>query len=338
MEQVDVSVTVCTYNRAEMLRRALGSLICPETDGAFSYEIVVVDDGSTDDTGDVVKEIAASSQVPVRYVRKEGGGVAEARNTGVAEARGRWIAFFDDDQLAEADWLRNLVAIALEKGGDCVGGTRLLDLPQERLSRLGPVSRSILGENIYGDKATRLRGKVLPPTGSLLIARGVFESIGVFDASMLFGGEDSDFVVRAEAAGFDIWIAPDAVVHHVIPPNRLERAYFLWVALRWGSQSAQIDCKHLGRGRMLLLCMARIGQAILVNAPCLLTACLKRDAGDILDRKWLLWRAVGYTRECLFLVAPNIFPQKRSFAALEFRRRQAPLQHTDGTDCFKQKR
>lgn len=332
MEQVDVSVSICTYNRAGMLRRALGSLICQETDGVFSFEIVVVDDGSTDGTGDVVKEVAASSQVPVRYVRKEGGGVAAARNAGVAEARGRWFAFFDDDQLAEADWLKNLLAIALEKGAGCVGGTTLLNLPQGRLSRLGPFSRSILGEGVFGDKATRVRGKLLPPTGNLLIARGVFESVGVFDTSMLYGGEDSDFVVRARKAGFDIWIAPGAVVHHEIPPSRLERAYLRWAVLRWGGQSAQIDFKQLGRGRMMVLCIARIGQAILVNAPCLLIACLKRNSADIQDRKWRLWRAVGYTRKCLSLVAPHIFPQKRFSAALEFRRRQAPVQHTDGAE------
>jgi glycosyltransferase involved in cell wall biosynthesis len=326
MGQTDISVAVCTYNRAEMLRRALRSLLCQETDGVFSYEIVVVDDASTDNTADVVREIAARSEVPIRYVRKEGGGVAAARNAGVTEARGRWIAFFDDDEWTEANWLKNLLAVALEKGADCVGGTCLLDLPQEHLSRLSPLCRGILGENIYGETPARLRGKRLPPTGNLLIARGVFDSIGVFDTSMLYGGEDSDFVVRARAAGLDIWIAPDAVVHHVTPPHRLERAHLRWCFLRWGSQSAQIDCRRLGWGRMLLLCLARIGQAMLVNVPWQLVAVLRRDKADIADRKAWLWRAVGYIRESLFLVAPNVFPQKHFFARLGFRGRQAPLQ------------
>lgn len=324
MERVDVSVSVATYNRAEMLRCALGSLVRQETDGAFSYEVVVTDDGSTDHTGEVVQEVAAGSRVPIRYVRGAGGGVAAARNMGVAEARGRWIAFFDDDQLAEVDWLKNLVATALERGADCVGGTILLDLPQGHLSRLAPVCRSILGEHVHSDRATRLRGKFLPPTGNLLISRRVFDAIGVFDASMLYGGEDSDLVVRARAAGFDIWLAPAAVVHHVIPPTRLERAYFRWVTLRWGSQSAQIDCKHLGRRQVLALCIARIGQALLVNVPSLLMACLRRDQVEIIDRTCLLWRAEGYTRQCLFLIAPNVFSQKRFMTALEFRKRQAP--------------
>jgi glycosyltransferase involved in cell wall biosynthesis len=325
MREADISVIVCTYNRVEMLHRALESLLSQKTDGAFSYEIVVVDDASTDNTADVVKEVAVHSGVPIRYVRKEGGGVGAARNAGVAEARGRWITFLDDDEWTEVDWLKNLLAIALDKGADCVGGTCLLDLPQEHLSRLSPLCRGMLGENIYGETAARLRGKRLPPTGNLLIAREVFDSIGGFDASMLYGGEDSDFVVRVKAAGLDFWIAPDAVVHHVAPIHRLESAHLRWCFLRWGIQSAQIDCRRMGRARMLLLCLARIGQAMLVNVPGLLTALLTHDRADVSDRKGLLWKAVGYTRECVFLVAPNIFPQEGFFSALGFRKRQAPL-------------
>jgi glycosyltransferase involved in cell wall biosynthesis len=316
-----------------MLREALESLICQETDGKLSYEIVVIDDGSTDGTSGVVKEVATPSQVPVRYVHKEGRGIADARNRGIAEARGKWIAFFDDDQLAERDWLKNLLCIALQTRADCVGGTILLDLPQEQLARLGSVCRSMLGEQTYYETPTRCRGKIVPPTGNLLMARGVFDSIGLFDTSMLYGGEDIDVVARAQAAGFDTWIGPDAVVHHVIPPYRLERAYFRWVSLRWGNQFALMDCKHLGRGQMLLLCIARIGQAMLVNVPCLLIACLKRDETEALDRKCLLWRAVGYTRKTLFLLAPRLFPQGRFFGRVEFRKeRETFSKETSGPE------
>lgn len=70
MKQIDISVNVCTYNRAEMLRGALESLICQKTDGKFSYEIVVVDNASTDTTKAVVEEVATKSPVPVRKLPK----------------------------------------------------------------------------------------------------------------------------------------------------------------------------------------------------------------------------------------------------------------------------
>jgi len=311
---------VATYNRAEMLRCALESLIYQKTDGIFSYEIVIIDDGSTDDTSNVVMEIAAISQVPVRYVRKEGEDVASARNKGVAVSRGKWIAFFDDDQWAESDWLKKLLAIALQTDAGCVGGSIRLDLPKEQISRLGCVCRGVLGEKSYHGKPVRCQGKFLPSSGNLLIARRIFVSIGLFCNSMLYGGEDSDFVARAQRAGFDIWIAPDAVVHHMIRPYRLKRAYFRLVSLRWGIQFAQMDFSHLGRGKMLLLCIARICQALVVNVPCLLLAYLRRDKAAALDRKCLLWRAAGYARQSLFFSGPKIFSQRRFFEVLDFRK------------------
>jgi GT2 family glycosyltransferase len=322
MKQVDISVVVPTYNNAEMLRGALSSLICQETEGAFSYEVVVTDDGSTDHTGEVVQEVAAGSRVPIRYVRGAGGGVAVARNMGVAEARGRWIAFFDDDQLADADWLKNLVTTALERGADCVSGTGLLDLPQGHLSRLGPLCRSILGEGVHSNGATRLRGKCLPGTGNLLISRRVFDAIGLFDTSMLWGGEDTDILLRARASGFDIWVTPNAIMHHLILPYRTEPVYLRWVALRGACALARIHYKGQGPGRMLLLCVARIGKTLLVNMPRLLLAYMKRNKAEILDRQCMVSHAIGYMHTTLFLIAPRVFTQARFFARLEFRKKR----------------
>lgn len=319
MERVEVSVSVATFNRAEMLHCALGSLIRQETDGAFSYEIVVTDDGSTDHTREVVQKVAARSQVLIRYVRGTGGGVVAARNMGVAEACGRWIVFFDDDQLAEVDWLKTLMATTLERGADCVGGTRLLDLPQGQLSRLGPVCRSLLGENLFGNRTTRLRGKSLPTTGNLLISRTVFDAIGVFDASLLNGGEDMDLLIRARAAGFEIWIDPKAVVYHLVPQFRLQSSFFQLASFRWGTSFACTDFKRRGHCQMLMACIARMGKALLVNIPYLLLANLKRNMVEILDCKCLLWRAQGYIRQCLFITSPKLFPQIRFFSVLNYR-------------------
>jgi len=132
MKQIDISVNVCTYNRAEMLRGALESLICQKTDGKFSYEIVVVDNASTDDTKAVVKQVSKNSPVPIRYIFEENKGVAQARNRGVKGSQGAWIAFFDDDQFAEADWLRELYSTALLTRAPIVGGAVHVDLPTEQ--------------------------------------------------------------------------------------------------------------------------------------------------------------------------------------------------------------
>lgn len=318
IENTLISIVVPTYNRSEMLRRALKSLICQDTDGLFSYEIIVIDDGSTDTTSQVVSKVADFSQVPLKYKRDQGKGYTQALNTGVNEASGKWIAFFDDDQLAEADWLKKLFDITLQMGADFVGGAILLDLPQEHLSHLGPVCRSHLGERPFYDKPVRCKGKVIPPGGNRLVSRKIFDTIGLFDTSMVTGGCDRDHFIRASAAGFSIWVTKNAVVHHVVPLYRLGRDYFLWLCLRQGCDSAYTDRKRLDWRIMLLKCIAKIGQSILVNIPYLLFAFLKRDKAEILDRKCLLWRAMGYTRKTLFVLAPKLFQQERFFAGLDF--------------------
>ena len=85
------------------LRRGLG----------FSYDIVVVDDGSTDQTPAVIQSMVKASSVEIRYIRQNNSGVATARNTGVRHALGNWVAFFDDDQIADRDWLIRLLAAAM---------------------------------------------------------------------------------------------------------------------------------------------------------------------------------------------------------------------------------
>lgn len=315
-----VSIVVCTYNRHEMLRNALRSLTLQETDEEFSFEIVVIDNGSTDPTRALVAEIAASSLVAVSHALEETGGFAQALNRGVRESRGSWLAFCDDDVLAEPNWLKELLLAASLTKAKVVGGTRLLQLPPQGIVVLGPTSRSLLGEQAYGGAARVCLGKRVPSGGHLLVAREVFNSIGLFDTSMVMSGEDFDFVGRARASGIIVAFCPTAIVHHVIPPYRVTSSYFWWTSMRHGCQLAYLDCKSFGRAKMFSLCVARIGQAIFVNLPLLIFSLLTRNPTQSLDRKCLLWRAIGYSRWTASLAAPRLFKRAGFFSRLEFRK------------------
>ena len=316
--EIDVTVAICTYNRAKMLRVALESLIFQKTGDLFTYEIVVVDDRSSDETPEVVKEIAAQAGVPVRYVREEGRGVAAARNRGIAEARGQWIAYTDDDQWNEPDWLYQLIVAARESDVDCIGGCVELELPLGAALPLTFVTSSILGQKRNREgQIKRLMDS--PGTGSLMIRRTVFNKVGVFNDALLWGGEDAELMLRIHGAGIPVWFTPRSVVHHMIPPHRLTEDYFRWVSLRVGVALAEVDAGLRGRAMMLVLCAARIAQAVLVNLPRLIRAMIKGDRGRIVETKCLLWRAASYTRQALYTVAPRLFAQKHFFAGLKFR-------------------
>ena len=96
-----ISVVVCSFNRAEGLRSALASLYDLETGNLFSYEIIVIDNASTDATPATIAQAAIESKTPLRGVYEGRKGIAPARNRGIAEAKGEWVAFFDDDQRAD---------------------------------------------------------------------------------------------------------------------------------------------------------------------------------------------------------------------------------------------
>ncbi|MFP4501127.1 MAG: glycosyltransferase family 2 protein [Candidatus Hydrogenedentota bacterium] len=312
-----ITVVVCTYTRANYLRRALESLVRQETPD-FTYEVVVVDDESTDDTPAVVAEADAHAPIPVRYVLQPGReGLAHVRNRGVAEMQGDWLAFFDDDQLAEPGWLRQLLQVARDHDARLVGGPRRLHLPEETMAQLGPVSRSLLGENLYTGPPTVLNGKELPTTGNLLIGREVIDNVGAFDPKFS-GNEDTEFLQRARAAGYAIWTAPEAMCAHLIPQYRTETAYFRWTSLRWGYGFAGIDWKNHGTMKMLAYAAARLAQAAIITVPRWIAARLQGGAAEALDRKLLLWRAQGYARTAFWLAAPRLFPQRRFINLMDF--------------------
>ena len=101
----DVSVVIPTFNRIDTLPEVLEALARQE--GAPSFEVIVVDDGSTDDTADWLAE-RPHDDLSLRALRQENRGPAAARNAGVAIARGEWVAFLGDDTVPAAGWLRHL--------------------------------------------------------------------------------------------------------------------------------------------------------------------------------------------------------------------------------------
>lgn len=318
-DRPDITVAVCTYNRAELLPGVLEDLSRQETGGEFAFEILIVDDGSTDDTQDVVNRCASQIKVPLRYVRSEGAGVGAARNTAVREFIADWIAFIDDDETADPNWLRELYTTAMKTGGLIVGGPVRLVLPEEQLARLSPLCQLVLGGFEYPFAApSRFPSNESPATANVLLNGGVFSSVGLFDTRGS-AGEDTNLWGRARAAGLEMWYAPGAVVHHYVPAERLEESYFRWNSMRWGDCFAQDDWQAHGLVITLLACVARAAKALIVIFPLLLLALVCGDEKKALERRCALWRAAGYARRCLFLVAPRVFPQKSFFAYLDFR-------------------
>ena len=264
-----VTVVVCTRNRAAGLRNALASLAKLDVAG-LAADVLVVDNGSTDDTPAVVAAAARAAPLPVRRVFEPNPGVANARQRGVEEvlaAGGQWVAFFDDDQLAEPDWLKNLLALADETGSKFVGGRVTLAMPDAHAGRdLAPFTEMLLGASVRMPEPRRYDRKTTPGAGNMMAHRDVFERVGRFDPT-LDRGEDTDFYMRAVEAGFDVWYTPAAVVHHVIPADRMNEAYLYRLCDVIGNGTAERDHDRFGRAKLPAMWTARLGQAALTLGP-----------------------------------------------------------------------
>jgi glucosyl-dolichyl phosphate glucuronosyltransferase len=242
---MQASVIVCTYNRAGMLPAAFAALAAQRVAPALEWELVVVDNNSSDDTRAVVEAFRARAPMPVSYVFEARQGLSFARNTGVAAAKGDVIAFTDDDTIPAPDWVAGTVAGLNEFKAQVTGGRILLDWPAPVPAWLArqPGLFGSLSQMDY-DRTERLveeRGHPQIWGGNMSFRREVFDRIGLFDtrlgrvAQRLYSGEDVDFVRRALAAGLIVVFDARLVVWHRVPLERMRRRYFL----RWHFQGGE---------------------------------------------------------------------------------------------------
>jgi cellulose synthase/poly-beta-1,6-N-acetylglucosamine synthase-like glycosyltransferase len=200
-----IAVVVPTHDRAHLLPRLVACLAAQRDAGDF--EVVIVDDASTDDTPRVLAALASRSAIPVHVERlPRNAGPATARNVGWRATSAPVVAFTDDDCLPQPQWLARLRASA--EVADIVQG-RTLPEPSQR-ERAGPFSRLLVVGHETG----------FYQTCNIAYRRTVLEQHGGFDESFRYpAGEDSDLAWRAKDAGATTCFDPDALVFHDVPPS-----------------------------------------------------------------------------------------------------------------------
>lgn len=191
-----LSVVVCTWNRAPLLRGCLDSLLAQELP-AGAFEVLVVDDGSSDDTAAVAAAAAGRGGPAVAYLLQDHQGQPAARNRGIAEARGEVVMFFDDDEEAPPGLLAAILATLdahPELAG--VGGPY-----RDRGGGLPTCERCSLAEaSVPGGPGPRRAERLLG--GNMAVRREVFAEVGGFDPRLAGRGDDNEWFHRAAGHAF----------------------------------------------------------------------------------------------------------------------------------------
>lgn len=308
----DVSIVLCTYNRADMLKECIESLLEQKTHGLFDFEVVVIDNGSTDNTSQVVQDLQPKSKVPLRYFLEPQPGQVHARHRGFDEALGEWIANFDDDEVAEPDWLYAMMKLATEKGILSVGGKLRLRLPEGCNRQLHPRVRRVLGESVMWNEPRPYTRRQGPGSGTQLLHRSVLDAIGRYDVSQSLRGYDTDFYRRMRDAGIASWFAPDSIAYHVTPPNRLTFRYLQETCFHDGWTFARRDMQFYGKPRCLLVMLMRSLNIVFRHLPAWLLAKITMRQEAALAHRLMFARFEGYVRCCLKLAFPKIFKQSKT--------------------------
>ncbi|MDR3707764.1 MAG: glycosyltransferase family 2 protein [Capsulimonadaceae bacterium] len=232
-----VSVIICTQNRAEALKATLAGLRGVAIPPGWWVEAIVVDNDSTDDTARVVSE--AAIDMPLTYVREPRRGVSNARNTGLATARGEIALCIDDDLIAPPNWIEGMCAPILSGAADAVaGGVRIapnLLMPWMDLWHKAWLASS---ECLEAPLPARLIG------ANMALRMSVLERVPHFDPELGVGAlgmaEETLFSMQLRRAGLRIVSAEDVVCLHHFSPARLSRSAFLDSARRLGRSDAYI--------------------------------------------------------------------------------------------------
>lgn len=237
---IDLTIAIPTYNGEKRLPEVLDRLriCCPESQQQFSWEILVIDNNSTDNTAKVVQEYQANwpKQYPLKYYIELQQGAAFARHRAFMEASGTLIGFLDDDNIPAADWVKAAYEFAQKHPKAGAYGSQIQGVfeatPPENFQRIA----AFLAITQRGSEPLRYepQKKVLPPSAGLIVRKQAWlESVpskliltGRTTKSMVTS-EDLEMLSYIQAKGWEIWYNPAMQIEHKIPRWRLEREYLI---------------------------------------------------------------------------------------------------------------
>jgi glucosyl-dolichyl phosphate glucuronosyltransferase len=242
-----ISVVVCTYNRADLIAGCLESLV-EQTADVSLFEVIVVDNNSTDDTIQIVENCTHLSNL--RLVKEQEQGLSYARNRGFQEAKGTYVAYLDDDARAEKHYIENIHDLINHSSTtiDCFGGPILPFYTSHKPDWF---------KDSYETRRLRPEAEFLKPKQSfsgsnmiwnreLLIELGGFNPEFGVKGKQLILGEETDLFNRLwKVMEPSLLFSPDLVVYHWVPSHKLKICYRVKRAFAIGQALASIETNHI---------------------------------------------------------------------------------------------
>ena len=230
---IKISAIICTYNRSRYICKAIDSLL-EQTLDCKEYEILVIDNGSTDETKSLVLK-NYSTVTNLHYIFDPKQGLSYARNTGLKNAKGKYLAYLDDDAIASKNWLEKILEVfqSIKPEPGAVGGK--ID-PIWEISRPSWLCDDLLQYLTildWSNKAIILEQDKFIAGANMAIPKKILEKVGGFKLNLgrignkLLSNEEIVLLGEIKKLGLNIYYDPQILVKHHISKNRITQSYFL---------------------------------------------------------------------------------------------------------------
>ncbi len=270
---LQLSIVVCTYNRKVLLRKTLDSLL-NQTLHRQLYEVVIVDNNSTDGTSQAIAQLLREN-TSVKLVAEKKQGLSNARNRGWEEAQGRYVAFIDDDALADKNWAKELVDTFHRStpSPDVVGGIIVpffevlppswFDEAKEYRT-WGGEERILQGrEAAYGFSGSNMAFK-----NEIMNLHGKFNADFGMEGDEIGLGEETEYFMRLSKKKCILHYNPKIIVHHWTPKAKLKLGY----QLRRSYQSYQLVKIRAAKANRVSFFLEKLARLFAASLLSLLTS------------------------------------------------------------------
>jgi succinoglycan biosynthesis protein ExoM len=232
-----ISICVCTFRRPLLLERLLRKLADLRVSEAFEFSVVVADNDASESARDVVVAMAKDLPVKVTYCCEARQNIALARNRAIENAAGNFIAFIDDDEFPESDWLLRLFETC-----QAFNAAGVLGPVRPHFEQPPP---AWITRGRFCERPEQPTGTVVPwqksRTGNVLFRRDILSGEDApFNEAFGTGGEDTDFFMRMNAKGQTFVWCNEAAAYETVPPSRWTRGYMVRRALLRGKNTLRI--------------------------------------------------------------------------------------------------
>lgn len=235
----EISLVICTYNRCRYLPEALQSIL-KQTLPAARFELIIVDNNSTDDTAAIAQQfIASHPELNARYCFEENKGLSHARNRGSSEAQSPIVNYVDDDAVLSPDYLKEMLHFFESRPQATGAGGKVIPAYEsgQEPAWMSKYLNGFIGKIDFGNEVQQFSKAMKYPVGcNMAYKKDALQKAGGFNNALQFRSDDKYIFQQVRKASDQVYFVPKAWLYHYIDAHRLELGNFKKLFLKTGNE------------------------------------------------------------------------------------------------------